>query len=268
MKTLCITIDCDAGHGSDIPDAFNACFEFLEKHGISQVTWFVNERSCNYTLDFPNLLEKMICLGEIGLHTHFNELWEYDRCIPNDYSLIYSTIRKDKEILEKWLCSKGYRKPIISFRSGNLLTNRVLFKALGQIGFKVDSSIAALFEWNLRELGRRIVLKAPIKLRNSICKRMKACAYPTVRIDKEPYQVGKVLEIPLNIYVGGRYLNVEWLKWRSKHVLKCSNILVVYFHPFDLIESDIKVYHKYISWLLETYRPKLTTLSYHYCPVV
>ena len=260
MKILCVTIDCD-GHGFNILDALGRCFELFEKNSISQVTWFVNERGYHYTVDFPDLLEQMINLGEIGLHTHLNELWKYDRCIPNDSSLIYNAIEKDKECLERWFYLKGYHKRIISFRSGNLLTNDLLFTILSRVGLKVDSSILTVSQYNLREFGRKIILKLPVKARNAVCKLAKGCAYQTIPIANKPYEIGKVLEIPLNIYAGGRYLRMRWLKRHTESVFKRSEILVIYFHPYDVTVFGVSIYSEYISWILQTYKPKLSTLN-------
>lgn len=261
MKTLCITIDCD-GHGTNIHDGFSRCFKIFETYGIDKATWFVNERGYKYTLKYPNILENILNMGEIGLHTHLNELWQYNYCMPHNHDMIYGVIKKDKEILERWMHSKGYDNPIISFRSGNLLTNNTLFKVLSEIGFKVDSSVPAFFEWNFREIGRKIVTQIPTKLQNLLCKNIiKGVAYPTVSIHQIPYKIGEVLEIPLNIYAGGRYLNFEWLKQRTKTIFNHLDLLVIYYHPFDLIISGTNIYEKYISWLLETYNIKTSTIS-------
>ncbi len=260
MKNIFITLDCDPHPSVGIDHGLNACFDlFYELSLTEKVTWFVNELEGGFTDKHSSSLKKM-SKGEIGLHTHLNRPPHNSRySIPNEEGKLSNMISSGKKGLEDWLAKNSEQPEIISFRSGNLLTTNLLFRVLSEEGFKIDSSIPSQFDWSPREVSREIFDSFPNKLKELISEKVGGRIYPTLPLGSRPYRIGEILELPIHLYIGGRYTNMDWLIQRTKVQLEKVNDLVIYWHPFETALNS-QIYRDYLNFLMENFQCEFKTL--------
>ena len=66
------------------------------------------------------------------------------------YEIIFSEIKTGKETLEEYLRKHSNQKKVTGIRSGGFLTNKIYFKVIRDLGFKIDSSIVACYSaWTI-----------------------------------------------------------------------------------------------------------------------
>ncbi|NOZ83117.1 MAG: hypothetical protein GXN98_04825, partial [Euryarchaeota archaeon] len=149
---LYITLDVDPDFenpGRGIEGALQGielCLRVFREHGVEEhVTWLVNNTELGLTEKHERWLGRM-GEGELGLHLHLNRpVWSGSKCtLPEDAGVMLEAIEQEKERLESWV-ERHLGGRVVSYRSGNLLTSRRLFRALEAAGIKVDSSVPAQF---------------------------------------------------------------------------------------------------------------------------
>ena len=271
MKRVYITLDCDYGETPDtknipITDSIKSCIRLFEDLEIEKnITWFVNEQEVKFTEKYPDLLMR-ISEGEIALHVHLNRPPISQKyLLPSDKNVIKKYILRNKLKLENWLENNAYTHKITCFRSGNLLTNPQLFEVLEQLNFKIDSSIPSQFDFSLREIGRKITLKLPIFVRKKVYEFSGGVAYYTLPLGKKPFFIGKVLEMPIHLYIGGRYANNKnWILNRAIFQLSKVDDLVIYWHPYEIIKFGEGIYRETFNFLMENYSVKFLRLPQVY----
>lgn len=266
MKRVYITLDCDRGESTinrpiGMREAVRSCYDLFITNGFEKVvTWFVNESDIGFTSNYPDLLDIM-AEGEIGLHVHFNRPPFHRFSIPDEKALIDRMIKEPKDRLETWLSESSGQKELLSFRSGNLLTNSTLFSSLEELGFSVDSSIPSQFDWSVRESSRRILNNFPGMLKKFFSGRAGGAIYNTLPLGATPYIIGKMKEMPIHIYIGGRYADLNWLKKRTMKQMALVDDLVVYWHPYEIIEFGADLYEDYLQFLKDNWKINFKTLS-------
>jgi hypothetical protein len=165
-------------------------------------------------------------------------------------SKIHNLIKNEKEKLEEWLGDNASQKDVIAFRSGNLLTNKNLFYALKDLGFRMDSSIPAQFDWSWREIIRKVLYPFPDSVKTAISKVAKGRIYKTLPLGTGLFYIEGILELPIHVYAGGRYLRRGWLIKRTKLQLSKVSDLVVYWHPCEVVYNR-GIYRDYLTFLAE-----------------
>lgn len=232
----------------------DACISLFKEYSLEEkITWFVNNAELEFASKRSDYLRKMAD-GEIALHMHLDRP-EYAGnyyYLPDDEEKIFAAIKREKEKLEKWTM-KNLGKEIISFRSGDLLTSDKLFKALNRLEIKIDSSFTSQFDFTLKEIGRKILSYMPLTLKLAFSKILvNKRAYPTLLLGKNPFMIGKVLEMPVHVYAGGNNLKAkEWIKKRTElQVRKGVRELVIYWHPHEILGNE-ELFENYIEYLLE-----------------
>ncbi len=268
MKRVYITLDCDYGETPDtknipITDSIKSCIRLFEDLEIEKnVTWFVNEQEVKFTEKYPDLLARM-AEGEIALHVHLNRPPISQKyLLPSDKNVIREYILRNKTKLEKWLTNNTDTQNITSFRSGNLLTNKQLFEVLEQLNFKIDSSIPSQFDFSLREVGRKIILKLPTFIRKKVYEFSGGVAYHTLSLGKKPFFIGKILEMPIHLYIGGRYANnKEWVLNRAIFQLSRVDDFVIYWHPYEIVRFGADIYREILDFIMENYNVEFLRMS-------
>ncbi|RMD86146.1 MAG: hypothetical protein D6808_03930 [Candidatus Dadabacteria bacterium] len=267
MKKVYITLDCDPGELPEnqkigIEEAINGCLELFDSFNLTKdVTWFVNEAEVGFTSKYPTLLEQM-AEGEIALHVHLNRPPHTSRySIPADRSKMERMITGPQKRLDSWLSECFGDKKVSAFRSGNLLTSPLLFKVLEERGFKIDSSIPSQFDWSPREVARRFLMMAPSFLKEHVSRLKKGAVYKTLPLRTQPFRIGRLLEMPIHIYIGGRYRDKNWLENRTVLQLEGLNDFVIYWHPYELIQFGKDLYEGYLNFLLDSYHLKFQTIT-------
>jgi len=256
---LYVTLDVDPdfenpGRGVEgALEGIRRCTELFRELSLSEhVTWLVNNTELHLTERHEVWLAKMSD-GEIGMHLHLNRpVWAGTWCtLPSGEGAIRRAIEAEKERLDRWLVKNlGYE--VISFRSGNLLTSPELFRALENTGIRVDSSLPAQFDWSLREVARRAMNFLPGILKRRLCRKT-GYIYPTLPLGRGPFWMGEVLEMPLHVYAGGRYLkeDTSWVVRRTQaHLERGVTELVIYWHPHEIAGRERQI-SGYIEYLLE-----------------
>ncbi|MFQ5648245.1 MAG: hypothetical protein ACE5FW_03325, partial [Candidatus Aenigmatarchaeota archaeon] len=259
MKRAFITLDCDPS--GKVSRALDECFRLFEGLGLEKaVTWFVNEPEVRFTERHQKALKKM-CRGELGLHVHLNRPPNASRYVLPRPDLMRGMIKEPKARLEAWLKSEGLKNRIVSFRSGNLLTNRPLFSVLAGLGFRIDSSVPAQFDWSPREVARKLSCCFPGFLKEVVSGAGGGMVYPTVPVGTGHWSVGGLLEAPVHVYAGGRYADLAWLEGRTRKQLEAVDRLVVYWHPHELLVHGKELYKKYLTFLMDSYSLRFLSLS-------
>jgi hypothetical protein len=232
----------------------NSCLHIFKEFSLEEyITWLVNNTQLKLTSQ-NSYLSKMSA-GEIGLHLHLNHPpWsESFFYLPRNEKIIYNTIEKEKKILEEWTL-KHLGREIVSFRSGDLLTDQRLFRILNQLNIKIDSSIPSQFDWSLKEILRKILIHSPLKIKLVLSKILvNKRIYPTLPLGSKPFVVEGILEMPIHIYLGRKNIinRASWIKERTQKQLKMGvKDLVIYWHPFEVLGNE-KKYSEYIEYLLE-----------------
>ena len=124
-------------------DGMDKLFNFFDKYNCQKsATWFVNEYSFKTSKLFPNLIDKCIKLGELGLHTHFDTITlggqgryiseNKDDWFENGLQIPTNDLQN---ILNK------YNKKLMSFKAGCHLRNNEMFDALGETGYIYDTTM-------------------------------------------------------------------------------------------------------------------------------
>lgn len=251
-----ITLDVDPDFRNESKEWENArrgiegCLELFREYSLEErVTWFVNNAELEFTSRREGYLSRMGS-GEIGLHVHLNKTpWSSHGYLPRSRERVFRAMEEEKGKLEKWTMENLGRE-IKSFRSGDLLTSGGLFKALEMLGIRVDSSIPSQFDWSPREIARIVLSRMPLRVRAEFTRRFpRRHAYPTLPLGASPFYINTLLEMPVHIYMGGRNLNLEWIRSRTeKHLNKGVEDLVVYWHPHEILGRE-EIYTGYLDYL-------------------
>lgn len=124
-------------------EGMDKLFEFFDKHNCQKAaTWFVNEFAFKTSKIYPEIIDKCIKLGELGLHTHFDghQLGGQGRYITKNKDDWFEeglqiTTNDLQDILNK------YNKKLMSFKAGCHLRNDEMFDALGELGYIYDTTM-------------------------------------------------------------------------------------------------------------------------------
>ena len=256
---LYITLDVDPDFenpGRGVEGALRGierCLKLFREYSIEErVTWLVNDTELRLTRRHEEWLAAM-GEGEIGLHLHLNRTrWSGSGCsLPRDAGAVLRAVEQEKERLEAWV-ERHLGRRVVSYRSGNLMSSRVLFRALEEAGIRVDSSLPAQFDWSPREVGRKVLSMLPERLHPWLCRRV-GFIYPTLPVGAKPRWIGGVLEMPLHVYAGGRYLreSCTWVLRRTReHLDRGVTELVVYWHPHEALTRERQL-AEYLEHLLD-----------------
>lgn len=118
-------------------------FEFFDKHNCQRsATWFVNEYGFKTSKIYPEIIDKCIKLGELGLHTHFDgrQLGGQGRYITkNKEDWFEEGLQIPTNDLQSIL--NKYNKKLMSFKAGCHLRNDEMFDALGETGYIYDTTM-------------------------------------------------------------------------------------------------------------------------------
>jgi len=253
MIYFCITFDVPNSYEKapktrqEISDWLKYTIKFLDEIGCREATFFVDEFGYNLTKELPENLVELLDYGETGLHSHLNYPPHGSRSrLPKDYHIIHAQIKTGKEKLEEFL-RKYSNQRVISIRSGNFLTSKVYFKAIYDLGFKIDSSITAYHSiktMTLTQIVSRYVLrKAGIKFHD--INSLPAGAQPYYFNLNAPLRSandGDMLEAPVNIFTRmlERGFNIENLlsQQLSKSKDKDEVFITFCMHPFEFLKFN------------------------------
>ncbi|RLC74508.1 MAG: hypothetical protein DRI61_16475 [Chloroflexi bacterium] len=222
----------------------------LEEH----ITWLVNNAELEFTSKRSSYLSKM-SVGEIGLHLHLDRPpWSSNYYyLPEKEEKIYAAIKKEKERLERWTV-KNIGREIISFRSGDFLADDKLFRVLNRLDIKVDSSLPSQFDWSLKEIARKVLSYMPLSVKLAVSKILvNKRAYPTLSLGAKPFMIGRVLEMPVHVYVGGSNIadGIKKVKIKTHEQIKRGvKDLVIYWHPHEILNRE-NIYLGYMEYIVE-----------------
>ncbi len=256
MRTY-ITLDVDPG--PKLEEGIHNCLKLFKEYNIHKVTWFVNNRELDLTGKREELLKKME--GEIALHVHLDrEPFSTFYTLPNKEAMIH-ILREDKNSLEAWM-KTHIGQDLNAFRSGDLLTNEDLFDVLNHLGFKIDSSLSSQFDWSLKEIARRVLCPMSENIKYAVGKKLvNKRVYRTLPLKARPFYIGKLLEAPIHVYVGGSNLAKKgWMEKRTELQASAVEDLVVYWHPHETEVYGIEKYSSYIEFLMDL-RPEFRTIG-------
>jgi hypothetical protein len=236
-------------------EGIERCLALFKEFSLEEsITWFVNNAELEFTSRRRDYLSIMSD-GEIALHLHLDRPpWSNNYYyLPEKEENIHAAIKKEKKMLESWTI-KHLDAEVVSFRSGDLLTNDNLFRVLNRLGIKIDSSLPSQFDWSLKEIGRKILSYMPLSVKLAVSKILKnKRAYPTLPLGATPFMIGQVLEMPIHVYAGGSNLKsgVKWIKKRTAEQIKRGvKDLVIYWHPHEILGKE-RIFFDYIEYLLE-----------------
>ena len=147
-----ISIDCDLRIGNVYhrQKALEALMYLFEDYGMcGHITWFLNENDFKIVEWHATFLDKVIETGDsFGLHDHFDRMDSihdyYPSATPvdiNSYEEVYFLLERSKKIVENYIRSKGYNKPVILHRNGSLVQSVAIYRALKRLGYRVVSDI-------------------------------------------------------------------------------------------------------------------------------
>lgn len=253
MIYFCITFDVPNSYEEapktrqEMSDWIKYTIKFLDEIGCREATFFVDEFGYNFTKELPENLVELLDYGEIGLHSHLNYPPHGSRSrLPKDYHVIHAQIKTGKEKLEEFL-RKYSNQRVISIRSGNFLTSKVYFKAIYDLGFKIDSSIIAYHSiktMTLTQIVSRYVLrKVGIKFHD--INSLPAGAQPYYFNLNAPLRNandGDMLEVPVNIFTRmlERGFNLEELVSHQLSRNRDNDKVIITFcmHPFEFLKFN------------------------------
>ena len=124
------------------------CDIFNEYNAVG--TWFIQHDFGQYYTSnygkvdekFPNIVEKLSQIGEIGTHVHFRKK---DGKFCSDFEFQKNLIEKATDALR----SKGFK--IQSFRGGDHFFNNDTIKVLENLNYEIDSSVMQGFSRRLQD---------------------------------------------------------------------------------------------------------------------
>ena len=267
-----IALTCDVERDSSIKNDLPKVIDiFNEFKAVG--TWFIQHDFGKYYTEhfgrvdekFPEILEKLSHIGEIGSHVHFR----------NKKGEFCSDFNFQKQLLEKAtdsLRSKGYN--VKSFRGGDHFFNNDTLKVLEELNYEIDSSVMQGFS---RKIHGNFLINH--KIRKSGLK------------INEPYFLSKdnylepgesnILEIPVtnlafflkkptffipfpipgNIKIG-KISNLSFLFSKFLGFLKNDILIVFLFHDFNLCgKNSIYNFRKFIEKCTNDKNTKFVTLK-------
>ena len=267
MIYLCLSFDVPNSYEKspkslqEVSDGLKYCIDFLKEIDCINATWFIDEYGYKITQRLPEDLLELSEYGEIGLHSHLNYPPYGDRGhIPQDYSIIYSKIKRAKESLEKFLIKNERQQEVTSVRSGGFLTNNFYFKAIYDANLKVDSSITAFHSiktMSMPQIVSRYVLRRMGITFHDI-NSLPAGAQPYyfdwgkfLRLSKG----GEMIEAPVNIFTRMQERGFKIGKLFSEQLGKnkgFNNIFITLcMHPFEFLKNNSELNKKYFNSLLD-----------------
>jgi hypothetical protein len=124
-------------------EGMDKLFNFFDKYNSQKAaTWFVNEFAFKTSKIYPELIDKCIKLGELGLHTHFDahQLGGQGRYITeNKADWFEEGLQIPTNDLQNIL--NKYNKKLMSFKAGCHLRNNEMFDAIGELGYIYDTTM-------------------------------------------------------------------------------------------------------------------------------
>lgn len=116
-------------------------FEYFQNINFKKsATWFINEASFHTSIFLPEILNKCNKIGEIGLHTHFDDKQfnSGGKCIisPNKNDWFENGLLKPTTLI-----SNKINKKIKAFKGGCHLRSDEMFDSLGELNYIYDTSM-------------------------------------------------------------------------------------------------------------------------------
>ena len=118
-------------------------FNYFDKHKCQNAaTWFINEAGFNTCDIYPEIIDTCAKLGEIGLHTHFDDirLGGQRRYISQNKEDWFELGLKNPTIKISNILHK-YSKQLIAFKAGCHLRNNEMFDSIGKLGYIYDTTM-------------------------------------------------------------------------------------------------------------------------------
>jgi len=274
-----LSIDCDLRIGNVIhrQNALDALIRLFEDHDIrGHVTWFLNENDFNIVEWHSTFLDGILEANEsIGLHDHFDRIdsihYYYPEATPVDihsYEEVYFLLERSKRIVENYLKSKGYDRPVVIHRNGCLVQSNAIYRALKDLGYTVLSDIipqAQIDGFKYRDrIGRPHVMfnmGIPIGVQ-------------PYRHDVDDWtnfksKKGHFIQIPVH-YMGAT-LDFRCVEKTVEACLRSNMDQCVFswlFHPYEIQNSDgsisegkIRIVEDNINRLIEEYNSKFNSFD-------
>jgi len=215
LKEIAITIDVETDWGGRLEAKEENCVGI--KHGLPIILNILNKYNVKATFFISAEIAILFrdTILEIIEHGHEIASHGYRHIDYSELSKqeLYTQISKSKHIIEEQIGTQ-----VLGFRAPQFRINQQMFDILGELEFKYDSSmVRGVFP------GR----------------------YSGMHVALMPFAKGQILEIPITtipyirLPVGLLWINamsVEMFKILSR-ILKFPHLVVLYLHPFDLLES-------------------------------
>ena len=125
-------------------NGMNKLFNYFDKNkNNNSATWFINEATFKTSEIYPEIIEKCIKKGELGLHTHFDsKIFRNDnKCEISDNKddwfeegMVVPT-KKLRKISDK------YNRNFFIFKAGCHLRSDKMFDSLGELGYIYDTTM-------------------------------------------------------------------------------------------------------------------------------